>query len=84
MADSVFMVDATGTIVAVNKREEQALGYAESKVVGGSMLDVVVPSHREAFAGWLGDVRTGQRQVPTQEITVLQRRADMRRRSKWI
>src|SRR6185369_8405432 len=34
VADSVFMVNAAGTVVAVNKREEQALGYAESKVVG--------------------------------------------------
>ena len=44
----------TGTVVAVNKREEQALGYAESKVVGRSMHDVVVPSHRERSdaAGW--------------------------------
>ena len=41
VADSVFMVDAAGTVVAVNKREEQALGYAEAKVVGRSMHDVV-------------------------------------------
>ncbi|HXH86048.1 MAG TPA: PAS domain S-box protein, partial [Nitrospira sp.] len=40
VADSVFMVDAAGTIVAVNKREEQALGYAESNVVGRSIYDV--------------------------------------------
>jgi PAS domain S-box-containing protein len=70
VADSVFMVNASGTVVAVNKREEQALGYAESKVVGGSMLEVVVPAHREALAGWLAEIGTGQGQVPTQEITV--------------
>ncbi|HSC55846.1 MAG TPA: PAS domain S-box protein, partial [Nitrospira sp.] len=70
VADSVFMVDATGTVVAVNKREEQALGYAESKIVGRSMHDVVGPAHREALAGWLAEIGTGQRQVPTQEITV--------------
>jgi len=70
VADSVFMVDARGTVVAVNKREEQALGYAESKIVGRSMHDVVGPAHREALAGWLAEIGTGQRQVPTQEITV--------------
>jgi PAS domain S-box-containing protein len=70
VADSVFMVDETGTVVAVNKREEQALGYAESKIVGSSMHDVVVPAHRRALAGWLAEIRTGQRQVPSQEITV--------------
>ncbi len=72
VADSVFMVNAAGTVVAVNKREEQALGYAESKVVGRSMHDVVVPSHREALTRWLAEIGTGQRQVPTQEITVPQ------------
>ena len=70
VADSVFMVDANGTVVAVNKREEQALGYAESKVVGSSMHDVVVPLHRKPLAAWLAEIGTGQGQVPTQEITV--------------
>jgi len=70
VADSVFMVDAAGIIVAVNKREEQALGYAESNVVGRSMHDVVVPAHRRALAEWLAEIGTGQRQVPTQEMTV--------------
>jgi len=70
VADSVFMVDAGGTIVAVNKREEQALGYVESKVVGCSIYDVVVSAYRDALNGWLADISTGKRQVPTQEITV--------------
>jgi PAS domain S-box-containing protein len=70
VADSVFMVNASGTVVAVNKREEQALGYAETKVVGGSMHDIVVPAHREALGRWLAEIGTGQGQVPTQEITV--------------
>jgi len=70
VADSVFMVDAEGTIVAVNKREEQALGYAEANVVGRSMFEVALPAHREPLHGWLRDIGTGQRQVRTQEITV--------------
>ncbi len=70
VADSVFMVNAEGTIVAVNEREEQALGYAESRVVGQSMLDVVAADSRLVFVGWLRDISTGQRQVPTQEMTV--------------
>jgi PAS domain S-box-containing protein len=70
VADSVFMVDANGRVVAVNKREEQALGYAESEVVGRSMHDVVAAPYREALAGWLAEIGTGQRQVPSQEITV--------------
>ena len=54
VADSVFMVNAAGTVVAVNKREEQALGYAESKVVGGSMSSVVCRhTGRLSPDGWL-------------------------------
>ncbi|WP_455377642.1 PAS domain S-box protein [Petrachloros mirabilis] len=70
VADSVFMVNASGAIVAVNKREEQALGYAESNIVGHAIYDVIVSAHREALTGWLVDVSTGNRKVPTQEITV--------------
>jgi PAS domain S-box-containing protein len=70
VADSVFMVDSNGMIVSVNKREEQALGYAEATVVGRSLLEVVLPGYHDAFRGWLSDVISGQRKVSTQEIMV--------------
>ncbi|THI84916.1 MAG: PAS domain S-box protein [Nitrospira sp. CG24A] len=70
VADSVFMVDPHGNIVAVNKREEQALGYAEANVVGQSLLEVVLSGYHEALRGWLNDVISGQRKVSTQEIMV--------------
>ncbi len=70
VADSVFMVNHSGTVVAVNKREEHALGYAEANVVGRSLLDVVPAEYHERLRAWLSDIGTGQRQVPTQEITV--------------
>jgi PAS domain S-box-containing protein len=70
VADSVFMVDASGMIVAVNKREEQALGYAEANVVGRSLLEVVLFGYHDALRGWLSDIITGQGKVSTQEIMV--------------
>jgi len=70
VADSVFMVDPSGMIVAVNKREEQALGYAEANVVGRSLLEVVLSGYHDALRGWLSDIITGQRKVSTQEIMV--------------
>jgi PAS domain S-box-containing protein len=70
VADSVFMVNVSGTIVAVNKREEQALGYAEATVVGRSLFGVVLSGHHDALRGWLADIITGQRKVFTQEIMV--------------
>ena len=70
VADSVFMVNPSGVIVAVNKREEQALGYAEANVVGRSLLEVVLSSYHDALRGWLSDIISGQRKVSTQEIMV--------------
>jgi PAS domain S-box-containing protein len=70
VADSVFMVNPSGTIVAVNKREEQVLGYAEAGVVGRSLLEVVLPNYHDAFRGWLSDIISGRRKVPTQEVMV--------------
>ncbi len=70
VADSVFMVSATGFVVAVNEREQQVLGYAESEIVGKNVLDIVSDAHHRAFTGWLRDVSTEQRQVATQEMTV--------------
>ena len=57
-------------IVAVNKREEQALGYAEADVVGRSLLEVVLPGYHDSLRGWLNESCPGERQVPTQEIMV--------------
>jgi len=76
VADSVFMVNSDNMIVAVNKREEQALGYAETNVAGCSLLEVVLPGYHDALRGWLRDTVSGQRKVPTQEVIV--RHADGR------
>jgi PAS domain S-box-containing protein len=70
VADSVFMVDPSGMIVAVNKREEQALGYAEANVVGRSLLEVVPSGYHDVLRGWLSDIISGQQEVSTQEIMV--------------
>lgn len=70
VADSVFMVNPSGMIVAVNKREEQALGYAEANVVGRSLLEVVLSGYHDSLRGWLSDSILGQRKVSTQEIMV--------------
>ncbi len=70
VADSVFMVNPSGMIVAVNKREEQALGYAETNVVGRSLFEVVLSGYHDSLRVWLGDIISGQRKVSTQEIMV--------------
>lgn len=63
VADSVFMVGEDGIIVAVNKREEQALGYSERQVVGSSILNVVEPQYHDEMESLLAKIRAGERQV---------------------
>ncbi len=70
VADSVFMVQPTGTVVAVNQREAQVLGYVESDIIGTDILQIIPREHHRTFTGWLYDVSSEERQVPTQEITV--------------
>lgn len=70
VADSVFMVNAEGIVVAVNKREEQALGYTEATVIGRSVLDIVPVKDRPTFTSWLREASTGESRIPTQELTV--------------
>lgn len=71
VADSVFMVDHNGIVVAVNKREEQVLGYREQEMVGRRILDVVPARYHEDLACMIGTLVQGQRRVPTQEMVVL-------------
>ncbi len=70
VADSVFMVGENGGIVAVNKREEQALGYAAAHVVGRSIFDVVDAAYHAEMKALLAEIVGGTRRVPTQEVTV--------------
>ena len=72
-ADSVFMVGQDGDIVAVNAREEQALGYSESQAVGTPFLEVVLPAYHDVTRSLLAKIIQGERQVPTEEIEVQNR-----------
>ena len=73
VADSVFMVDATACVVAVNQREEQALGYPETEVLGRSFVELVAPRFREVMQELFKKVFQGESRVPTQEIEVYRR-----------
>lgn len=73
VADAVFMVDHAGMVVAVNKREEQVLGYREAEVVGRRILDMVPPQYHEDLVYRIGKIVQGERRVPTQEMVILSR-----------
>ena len=73
VADSVFMVGQAGDVVAVNRREEQALGYSEVDVVGKPFMEVVLPAHQEVTSRLINKIVQGESRVPTQEIEVFNR-----------
>ncbi|MDR4464129.1 MAG: PAS domain S-box protein [Nitrospira sp.] len=70
VADSVFMVKPNGTVVAVNQREAQVLGYVESDIIGINILEIIPTEYHQIFTGWLSDVISQEGRVPTQEIAV--------------
>jgi len=73
VADSVFMVGQAGDVVAVNRREEQVLGYSEVDVVGKPFMEVVLPPHQEVTSRLINKIVQGESRVPTQEIEVFNR-----------
>jgi len=77
------MVNPSGMIVAVNKREEQALGYAEANVVGRSLLEVVLSGYHDALRGWLSDIISGSGKCPPRRSWCAMP-TDWKLRSKWI
>lgn len=70
-ADSIFMVADDGRIIAVNKREEQALGYPEADVIGRQFNDLVPVDYQSMTASLIEKVGRGEPQVPTHEIAVI-------------
>ncbi|WP_447979610.1 PAS domain S-box protein [Candidatus Nitrospira bockiana] len=69
-ADSIFVVNADGSVIGVNKREEQLLGYAEAQVVGRPFLDIVAPRDHGTTQALLNKIVSGESQVPAHEIAV--------------
>ena len=70
-ADSVFMIDAHGRVVAVNHREEQALGYSEAEVVGRSFLDLLPAAHHATTERLFQKIVQGESRMPAQEAEVI-------------
>ncbi len=77
-ADSVFMVDGQGRVIAVNKREEHALGYAEAQVVGRPFLEFVQPAYHEVTDRLFKKIVQGESQVPAHEIEVINQPGTLR------
>lgn len=69
-ADSIFMVDSKGMIVAVNEREQEVLGYSESHLIQHPFAEVVAESSQGKTEELLRTVVSGEEKVSTAEIEV--------------
>ena len=54
-ADSIFMVDPSGVIVAVNEREQEVLGYTQAGLLSQSLLMLVPDSYKETVMQFIGN-----------------------------
>ncbi len=77
-ADSIFMVDPSGVIIAVNEREQEVLGYAQAGLLSQSLLTLVPDSYKETVMQLLETVVSNEQKVPTTELEVFDARQTLR------
>lgn len=69
-ADSILMVNDQGMITAVNEREQELLGYAETDLVSKSLESLIASPYRSSAAQLFQQVLQGDEKIPTAEIQV--------------
>ena len=77
-ADSIFMVDPSGVIVAVNEREQEVLGYTRDGLLFESLLTLVPDSYKETVTRLLERVVSNEEKVPATELEVYDARQTLR------
>src|SRR3990172_3614935 len=68
--DSMLMVDLEGRVVAVNKREEEVIGYSKDALVGQVFSMTLRHEDQESFARLFKRTLEGE-EIPTTEVKVL-------------
>ena len=69
-ADSIFMVDLAGVIVAVNEREQEVLGYKQETLLSQSLLMLVPDACQQTVMQLLETVVSNEDKVPATELEV--------------
>ena len=69
-ADSIFMVDPAGDIVAVNEREQEVFGYKQETLLSQSLLTLVPDSYKETVRQLLETVVSDEEKIPATELEV--------------
>jgi len=77
-ADSIFMVDPSGVIVAVNEREEEVFGHNRAELLAQSVLKIVPDSCVETVRRLLETVVSNEEKVLAIEVEVFDARHAVR------
>ncbi|HVN37970.1 MAG TPA: PAS domain S-box protein [Myxococcota bacterium] len=72
-----FMLDPAGTVISVNPFGAEQLGYTVEELVGRSVLDVFIESHREAARRHVADCLAHPGQALSWELRKLRRDGTM-------
>ncbi len=65
LEEFLFVLDTQGVIIQVNPTVCRRLGYAETELVGNSILMIPPPEQREAAAALVADILAGKTEVCT-------------------
>ncbi len=77
-ADSIFMVDPSGIIMAVNEREQEILGHAQAALLSQSILTLVPDSCSKTVEQLLETVVLNEEKVLAVEVQVFDARQTLR------
>lgn len=77
-ADSIFMVDPSGDIVAVNEREQEVLGYTQAALVSRSVLKLVPEIDQRRVIQLLETVGSSAEKIPATELEVFDAQGTLR------
>ncbi len=73
--DSMLMVDLKGRIVAINKRQEDIIGYSKDTLFGKDFSTILLEKDRKIFANLFERILEGEK-PPTIEIEMLSERGN--------
>ncbi len=76
LTDSLFMLDTEGRVTAVNRKQEEVLGYLRDIIIGREFPVILPEGDRKKFADLLERTLGGKNQ-PTVEVCVLNQNGEL-------